>query len=97
MSNTDIPITVVDPHSGQLSVNPTSVPTFNTTEMGPDDPWCILTITGRFDVGIYYVPEITGLYKFEPWIIYTFGQGDYEYTPDGSVCIKPPFTCKPLS
>ncbi|PVF94670.1 hypothetical protein CPB86DRAFT_632295 [Serendipita vermifera] len=85
----EMPVWNVSQQSGEVTANSS----YNTSGRGPNDPICLEHPSGgQLYGGCRYIPEKTGLYNFEPWVIYTFGQGEYDYQQNGRVCLNPPFT-----
>jgi hypothetical protein len=80
----------VSPQTGQVTVNSTYAPYQN---MGPNDPNCITSGLSEAVGGITPTPDAIGSYRYEPWAIYAYGNGGYEYQSNGGVCINQPFTC----
>jgi hypothetical protein len=96
ISNGEVPGRIDVQQSGQVTINSTQSTGNDTTEGGRVEPVCLRGTYGQFNGGFGYTPEIAGSYKFDFWVVYTFGTGDYDYQKPGFVCLNPPFTCESI-
>jgi hypothetical protein len=79
----------VSPQTGEVMISSTYE---SAQDIEPNAPNCVPGFSGEINSTFPTRPNAVGIYRYEPWVIYTYGEGGYQYPEGKEICINQPFT-----